>query len=78
MMAGASSRGSPLRAPFKRPPLILADETTGNLPSDKGEEILRILESLNRRGVTIVMSRTTRRRVCAPAGGYGSPTDDGP
>ena len=37
------------------PDLILADEPTGNLPTDKGEQILQLLEDLNKKGVTIVM-----------------------
>ena len=37
------------------PDVILADEPTGNLPSDKGEEIMQMLEGFNKRGVTVVM-----------------------
>ena len=37
------------------PPLILADEPTGNLDAATGREILSILEGLHREGRTIVM-----------------------
>jgi putative ABC transport system ATP-binding protein len=40
----------------KKPPLILADEPTGNLDSRSGEEIISILTSLHReQGITLIM-----------------------
>ena len=42
------------RAIIGQPKLLLADEPTGNLHSEQGEEIMNIFKKLNDEGMTII------------------------
>ncbi|MDD4571835.1 MAG: cell division ATP-binding protein FtsE, partial [Clostridia bacterium] len=51
------------RAIINNPPILLADEPTGNLDPDTSDELMDIFRQINEQGTTIVMATHDKRIV---------------
>lgn len=55
LSGGQQQRVAMARALINQPALVLADEPTGSLDSRAGEQVMELLDELNRRGQTVLL-----------------------
>jgi len=63
LSGGEQQRVSIARSMINNPPILIADEPTGNLDPDTSWEIMKVLRTINRRGTTILMATHDREIV---------------
>lgn len=63
LSGGEQQRTALARAMANNPPILIADEPTGNLDPDTSREVMNILERFNRMGTTVVVATHAKELV---------------